>query len=306
MSAAADVLVRFGRALRDEGLPIGTDRIVSFCEAAARSDLYWAGRATLVSRWRDIETYDRIFGEFFGGQKRPEVRLEGALAVEVALASPQELLRPQGFDGDPLEVELVLPVRRTRRTVPARKGAPDLRNTLRRSFCTGGEPFERAWRARRVRPRRLILLLDISGSMAGHSRDLLALARSVLRADRRFEAFAFGTRLTRLRRDATIPDWGGGTRIGDALKAFLDEHGHLARGAVVVICSDGLDVGEPELVAKEMSRLHRLAHRVVWLNPLKEDPRYEPLARGMQTALPHVDAFASGHDLTALVLRGGD
>jgi uncharacterized protein with von Willebrand factor type A (vWA) domain len=172
---------------------------------------------------------------------------------------------------------------------------------------TGGEPVERAWRARRERPRRLVLLLDVSGSMADHSRDLLSLARGALRADRRFEAFAFGTRLTRLTHDfrrgaAEIPDLHGGTRIGEALERFLRDHGDLARGAVVVICSDGLDVGDPELVGRQMARLHRLAHTVVWLNPLKADPRYEPLARGMQAALPHVDVFAAGHELVDLGL----
>jgi uncharacterized protein with von Willebrand factor type A (vWA) domain len=148
-----------------------------------------------------------------------------------------------------------------------------------------------------------VLLLDVSGSMSDHSRGLLRTARAVLRADRRHEAFAFGTRLTRLSRSDTIPDWGGGTRIGEALEAFLREHGNLARGSIVVICSDGLDVGDPELVRSQMARLHRLAHSVVWLNPLKADPRYRPLARGMQAALPHVDVFASRIDLSVLTGR---
>ena len=141
-------------------------------------------------------------------------------------------------------------------------------------------------------------------------------AHAVLRGDRRWEVFCFGTRLTRLTRAlatadldealrraaAEVVDWNGGTRIGDSLKVFLDDFGHpgTARGAVIVICSDGLEVGDPELLAEQMARLSRLAHRVIWLNPLKGDPAYEPLARGMQAALRYVDVFASGHNLASL------
>jgi uncharacterized protein with von Willebrand factor type A (vWA) domain len=114
------------------------------------------------------------------------------------------------------------------------------------------------------------------------------------------EVFSFGTRLTRLTRGDAIPDWGGGTRIGDSLERFLREHSRVARGAVVVICSDGLDVGDPELVRAQMARLARFAHKIVWLNPLSEDERYAPLARGMAAALPYVDVFASGHNLATL------
>ncbi len=213
-------------------------------------------------------------------------------------------------------IDLAVPRRRTRRREPAGAGLPDLRRTLRRSFRTGGEPLERAYRARRARRRRLVLLLDVSGSMAEHSRALLVFAHAALRADRRWEAFCFGTRLTRITRALAtsdldmalrqaaneVVDWDGGTRIGESLADFLNRFGHggLARGAVVVICSDGLDVGDPALLAEQMARLSRLAHRVVWLNPLKEDPAYEPLARGMKAALPYVDVFASGHDLASL------
>ena len=161
-----------------------------------------------------------------------------------------------------------------------------------------------------------MLLLDVSGSMAAYSRALVVFAYATVRIDQRFEAFSFGTRLTRLTRPlatarpdealrraaAQAADWDGGTRIGSSLKDFLDHFGHagMARGAVVVICSDGLEVDEPELLAAQMARLHRLAHRVIWLNPLKENPDYAPLARGMKAALPHVDVFASGHNLASL------
>ena len=152
--------------------------------------------------------------------------------------------------------------------------------------------------------------------MDAYSRALVMFAHAALRSDRRWEAFCFGTRLTRVTRqlegsDADealrarpreVVDWDGGTRIGDSLKRFLDEYGHggLARGAVVVLCSDGLEVGDPDLLSEQMARLSRLAYRVVWLNPLKEDPAYEPLARGMRAALPHVDHFWSGHSLASL------
>jgi len=246
---------------------------------------------------------------------------------EVALASREELLRTKSF-ADLTREELVelaelmrrlrlnVPNRRTRRREPARRGDPDLRRTLRRSFRTGGEPVERAWRTRRRRRRRLVLLLDVSGSMADYSRALVLFARAALQADTRWEAFCFGTRLTRvtralaaadpkeaLRRAAEeVVDWNGGTRIGDAVRALTRTN--VVRGSVVVICSDGLDVGEPDVLRAEMARLARLAHRVVWLNPLKEDPAYEPLARGMQAALPHIDVFLSGHNLASLEAVG--
>jgi uncharacterized protein with von Willebrand factor type A (vWA) domain len=246
---------------------------------------------------------------------------------EVALASREELLRTKSFSDLTREelvelaelmqrLQLNVPSRRTRRREPARRGDPDLRRTIRRSFRTGGEPVERAWRARRRRRRRLVLLLDVSGSMADYSRALVLFARAALQADTRWEAFCFGTRLTRvtralavsdpkeaLRRAADeVVDWNGGTRIGDAVRALV--RANVARGAVVVICSDGLDVGEPEVLTAEMARLGRLAHKVVWLNPLKEDPTYEPLARGMRAALPHVDVFLSGHNLASLEAVG--
>jgi uncharacterized protein len=317
-------LVAFARALREEGLAAGPGRVVEFCRAAAElgpEDLYWAGRLTLVSRPEEIPVYDRVFHGVVE-QEQPPAPVT-VVEEEVALASREELLRTKSFAQLSREelVELAalmqrlrlnVPERRTRRREPARRGDPDLRRTLRRSFRTGGEPVERAWRTRRRRRRRLVLLLDVSGSMADYSRALVLFARAALQADMRWEAFCFGTRLTRvtralavadpkeaLRRAADeVVDWNGGTRIGDAVRALTRTN--VVRGAVVVICSDGLDVGEPEVLTAEMARLGRLAHRVVWLNPLKEDPAYEPLARGMRAALPHVDVFLSGHNLASL------
>jgi uncharacterized protein with von Willebrand factor type A (vWA) domain len=342
--------VGFGRALRRAGLSVETRRVTAFREASGRlapPDLYWAGRATLVSRHDEIAVFDRVFGAFFGGgrderppglavaARRRAVGL-GSTAVgsdgrgsraEVAAASATEVLRRKSFaDCTPDELaslhrlltqlRLVAPVRRTRRRRLAPAGEPDLRRTIRRSFRTGAEPVELVWRARRQRPRRIVFLLDVSGSMAAYSRALLVFAHAAVRADRRFEVFAFGTRLTRLtpaldtlragealrRATDAVADWEGGTRIGPSLRAFLDGFGRpgLARGAVVVVCSDGLEVGDPALVGEQMRRMSRLAHRVVWINPLRASPEYEPLARGMAAALPYVDVFASGHSLESL------
>lgn len=323
-------LVAFARALRHEGVTADPGRVIEFCRAAsllAPEDLYWAGRLTLCSSENDIAVYDRVFRAELDTEQ-PRTRVVHFVEERVALASDRELLRNKSFgemtDEELAEVAALMqrlrlfpPWRRTRRREPARGGAPDLRRTLRRSFRTGGEPAERAWRRRRRKPRRLVLLLDVSGSMADYSRALLLFAHAAIRADAHWEAFCFGTRLTRVtkalaRMDADdaltsaaaeVFDWNGGTRIGDAVNGLIATQ--LARGAVVVICSDGLDVGDPELLAGAMARLGRLAHRVVWLNPLKEDPGYAPLARGMQAALPHVDAFLGAHNLASLEAIAG-
>jgi uncharacterized protein with von Willebrand factor type A (vWA) domain len=331
----SDTLVGFARALRAEGLPVGTGRALDFLRAvsvAGVEELYWAGRATLVARPSEIPVYDAVFHAWFG--RRPEALASPPPQVSVtveesglgARASYGELLRRKSFaELGPAElaeladlaarVVLAVPDRRTRRYREARRGPPDLRRTLRRSFRSAGEPHELARRRRRRRPRRLILLLDVSRSMSVYSQALAVVAHAVLRSDRRWEAFCFGTRLTRVTRAlegsdanealeraaAEVLDWDGGTRIGESLKTFLDRYGHsgLARGAVVVVCSDGLEVGDPALLREQMERLARLAHRVIWLNPLKQSPAYEPLARGMAAALPSVDRFASGHNLDA-------
>ena len=347
MADAVERLVGFGRALRAEGLAVGTGRIHSFCRAVEQvgwGDLYWAGRATLVSRRNDVAVYDRVFRAFFGGEEREEmprarpavVRVRAAAPAGgegeaagaeplVALASAIELLREKSFARcSPEElarlaklmerIPLDAPLRRSRRRRPAASGAPDLRRTLRRSFRTGGEPLERAWRERRRVRRRLVFVLDVSGSMTDYSRALLLFAHAALRADPRWEAFCFGTRLTRLTKvlaagdpdralreaSAEVFDWDAGTRIGESLAGLLAGHASTVRGSVVVVCSDGLEVGDPEDLRAQMARLSRLAHAVVWLNPLQEHPEYEPLARGMQAALPYVDLFAGGHNLASL------
>ena len=250
---------------------------------------------------------------------------EGIVGV---LASGAEVLRNKSFD-ELTETERIaadhviralavhLPTRHSRRYRPSPYGRRfDQRRTLRASLRTQGEPFRRAWRDRRRRARPLVLILDVSGSMSAYSRALMQFGFAAMRAGRRVEVFCFGTRLTRVTRAlarsepddalqqvaAAVVDWNGGTRIGASLKELLDRWSqHVAmRGAVVVICSDGLERGDPALLAAQVARLSRLAHRLIWVNPLKGSPRYEPLARGMAAALPYVDVFLAGHNLESL------
>jgi len=371
----ADVLERligFGRALRGRGLPVGTGRIVTFCRSAGalglrnRDDLYWAGRASLISRPEDVETFDAEFDDWFGTGIHLDLNLpappnvDGLEEVEKALseqalddhvvarewheadeqaetdgdasirivASAAEMLRDKSFaDLTDEERERVtrlirklaikLPTQHTRRYRPAPSGPRfDVRNTLRRSLRTQGEPFHRAWRDRRRRARPLVLILDISGSMAPYSRALMQFAFAAMAAGRKVEVFCFGTRLTRVTRTLRtkdpdralreignlVQDWEGGTRIGGSLKDLVDGWSQRAsiRGSVAVICSDGLERGEPDLLRHQMAKLRRLVHKIVWVNPLKGSPHYEPLARGMAAALPSIDEFLPGHNLESL------
>ncbi len=348
-TSVLDPVVALGAALREEGVPTTTERLVGFARAAELlppADLYWAGRATLVSSRAEIAAFDTAFLTVFGDRpleveaprtERLAVSLTPAVSgtmslempadSEVGVASATEVLRRKSFaectPDELAEIALLvrrlrieMPRRRSRRRGPARAGEPDLRRTFRLALQTGGEPIRRAFRARRVTRRRLLLLLDVSGSMAAYSRGLMLFAHAAMRAEPRWNAFAFGTRLTRLSEPLSAPaahealeraaaaalDWDGGTRIGESLKTLLDLHGRTraVRGAVTIIMSDGLDVGDPELLADQMARLSRLSHRLLWLNPLMENPEYAPLARGMAAALPHIDLLAPGHNLESL------
>jgi len=318
-------------------------------------DLYWAGRTTLVSRRDDIPTYDRVFRHFFLAEGAPAAALlmlkaASAAAAEAALimpgtepgpeqdeekpvlgrmASDVEALKHRSFTAcTPAElaalrrimarIRLTPPRRRTRRTRPASAGrTPDLRRTIRDSMRMHGEPAELFFRQRRTRLRPLILILDVSGSMADYSRHLLQFAHTAKQAAAKVEVFCFGTRLTRItkalehrRPDSaleqaakTVVDWDGGTRIGQSLDTFVRRWGRggMCRGGVVVICSDGLDRGDPEQLAAAMARLSRLSYRIVWLNPHKGDDRdFRPSTLGMMVAAPHVDLLLSGHDLASL------
>ena len=216
-------------------------------------------------------------------------------------------------------IKLTPPKRRTRRTRPARRTArkPDMRKTIRQSLRTHGEMVHLYWRERQVKLRPLILILDVSGSMADYSRALLQFAYSAKRAAQKVEVFCFGTRLTHItkplqtrkpdealeRAAKLVVDWEGGTRIGDSLDRFVRKWGRrgMCRGGVVVICSDGLDRGDPEVLSDAMERLSRLCHKVVWMNPHKGDnANYQATTVGMMVAEPHIDELLSGHDLRSL------
>lgn len=318
-----------------------------------RSDAYWAGRATLVRGPEDIPLYDRAFEVFWQGLRTVgETIADEPQRITLAVdddsdggdgddggepsADPMltlrfsavETLREKDFaeyTDDELRLahdlmgrlRLAGPPRRSFRYAPARVGRRnDLRATLRASLRTGGEPVRRHWREPGPRQRRLVLLLDISGSMEPYARAMLRFVHAAVAGRQRVEAFALGTRLTRMTKELAdrdpdtalaraamrVHDWSGGTRLGDCLRAFNDEWGvrGMARGAIVVVLSDGWDRGDPDVLAEQMRRLGRVAYHVVWVNPLKVTPGYAPLARGMAAALPFVDDFVEGHSLSAM------
>jgi uncharacterized protein with von Willebrand factor type A (vWA) domain len=241
--------------------------------------------------------------------------------------SPIEVLREKDFSEYEAEEYLVArrlmtrlraapPMRPSRRPRPSHRGRLDLRRTLRSSLRTAGVPIERQFRRRGTRPRRIVLIADVSGSMERYSRALLQFLHAAVAGGRHVEAFVFGTRLTRVTKELrsvdpdralreaarAVVDWGGGTRIGEAIGTFNDRWGQrgMARGAIVVILSDGWERGGSDVLGREMERLHRLAHRIIWVNPLKAAAGYAPLAAGMAAALPHVDDFVTGHNLASL------
>ncbi len=349
-------LVGFGRALRERGLEVGPGRLqdalrgLDTVDLADRAQVYHALRCTLVSRYEDIGEFDAVFvgyWERFAEGSAPPVSLEvpskpvlvpahrageqagdaDADAPAAAVYSAAELLRRRDFAEMTAEelrglhsaiagLARAQPVRRSRRLRPSRRGVLDQRRTLRAAMRTQGIPIDRAWRAPKQVPRKLVFLCDVSGSMEPYARALVIFLQAMTTAGRRVEAFAFGTRLTRLtphlagrdpraalhRAGLAMPDWGGGTRIGEALRAYNDDHGRraLTRGAVVVIVSDGWERGDLDLLDRELARIHRAAHRVVWVNPLKGHIGFEPLAGGMQIALRHADVFLEGHNIEAL------
>ena len=319
--------------------------------------IYWAGRATLVRRPEDVAAYDRAFAAVFGhgpGSEVPVVTRRTEIGLDLAGPEPEpsvvdggdepgtgdlralrwsatEVLRHRDLaacSADELDeahrlmaglrVRAALRRSRRRRPAPPGRGAPDLRRTVRRALRTGGEVVQQAASRPGERPRRLVLLVDVSGSMEPYARALTRFAHAAVAARRRgeVEVFALGTRVTRITRELTthdpdealrragdtVADWAGGTRLGDGLRRFNDRWGvrGLARGAVVVVLSDGWDRGDPAVLGGELARLRRVAHRLVWVNPLKASPGYAPLARGMAAALPHLDEFVEGHSVASL------
>jgi uncharacterized protein with von Willebrand factor type A (vWA) domain len=361
------VLVGFAHELRAAGLTVGTGDVLAYFAAMTPLDptdlvdLYWAGKATLLTRHEDTPAYDRVFRSYFLGEDAPArsqlmlsaqsvAEAEAALVMPGTEPGPEEdeerpalgwmasnvdALKHRSFTActpDELaalrrimtRMRLTPPRRRTRRTRPAARGTePDMRATIRASMRMHGEPPGRLFfRERKTKLRPLILILDVSGSMADYSRHLLQFAHTARQASGRgtagrVEVFCFGTRLTRITRELAhqrvdaaldeaaraVVDWEGGTRIGQSLDTFVRKWGRngLCRGGVVVICSDGLDRGDPEVLAKAMERLDRLCHRIVWLNPHKGDDRdFRPNTLGMMVAAPHIDLLLSGHDLASL------
>ncbi len=345
----------FARTLRVAGVTASPDRVEAMLEAIGALDVldptsvYWAGRLTLCSGPDDLERYDAAFAAYFAGEA-PRMRSAPADQRQVvALSAPLETGTGEGEDDAPSDVagqasadevlrhrdvaELTLtereelrrlfallrpatPMRASRRRRPSAHGSVHAARTVRRALRDGGEVTRLVHRRARPRPRRVVLLVDVSGSMSPYSDALLRFAHVAVRArPASTEVFTIGTRLTRVTRELrlrdpdralaasgeAIPDWSGGTRLGEVLKAFLDRWGQrgTARGAVVVVCSDGWERGGTELLAEQMARLRRLAHAVVWVNPHKGRVGYEPLTGGMQAALPSLDAFVAGHSLAA-------
>ena len=318
-----------------------------------QEDVYFTLRQTLVSRQDELELFDRAFlAWFLRAPVLPPARLHpqeqrSLQVVDVPVdrategddaatdgdplelgASAHELLREKDFaEMTPDEFwrlrRLIQAIARTRPRRSSRRRRPDprgdvldMRRLLRRSLRTGGDVVDRTYRARKNVPRKLVVLCDVSGSMDSYSRALLLFLHAVVGSGRGVEAFAFGTRLSRLTPDlatrdpeaaierctAAVVDWGAGTRIGASLKEFNDVYGRraLSRGAVVVIVSDGWERDDPDLVGREMAKLARAAYAIVWVNPLKGNPEYQPLAGGMRAALPSVDRFVAGHNLRSL------
>jgi hypothetical protein len=327
---------------------------LSSVDVGSRDQVYWAARSTLVRRPEDFAVFDEAFAAFWesrSGAARVEERPtetvtlalddgtgdETADGESVAGDEPVLALRWSGIETlrnkdfatfDEEETRLVRalmedmrltgPSRPSERRVPTtrRRGRPDVRRTVRASLATGADPIRRKWTRPGERSRRLVLLLDVSGSMEPYARALVRFVHAAVAGRGRVEAFTMGTRLTRVTRELssrdpdralsrageTVADWSGGTRLGETIAAFNDRWGArgMARGAVVVILSDGWDRGDPALLAEQMGRLSLMAHLVIWVNPLKFTPGYAPLARGMAAALPYVDRFVEGHSVAAL------
>ncbi|MBB3677526.1 vWA domain-containing protein [Modestobacter versicolor] len=345
----------FARTLRHAGVAASPDRVEAMLDAVGHLDVldpsavYWAGRLTLCGSPDDLDRYDAAFAAYFGGEAPRPRRASGAEQPRVAQtaslgtgegseeggepsdlatrASGEEVLRhrdvaeltlPEREQLRRLFALLVpaAPMRASRRRSPSAHGSIHRARTVRRALRDGGEITRLAHHRARPRPRKVVLLVDVSGSMSPYADALLRFAHAAVRArPASTEVFTIGTRLTRVTRElrlrdpdralaasgSAIPDWSGGTRIGEVLKAFLDRWGQrgTARGAVVVVCSDGWERGGADLLAEQMARLQRLAHAVVWVNPHKGRDGYEPLTAGMVAALPSVDHFVAGHSLAA-------
>ncbi|HEV7211861.1 MAG TPA: VWA domain-containing protein [Blastococcus sp.] len=356
MRDVVETALGFARTLRNAGVSASPDRVEAMLAAMGSldvldaTDVYWAGRLTLCGSPDDLDRYDAAFAAYFAGeaprpsrsQERSRPRLTTSAPLEPGTgqddgdADPPQLATQASADEvlrhrDVAEMSVVerdhlrrlfallrpaTPMRPARRRRPSPRGAVHPARTVRRALRNGGEVTRLMRRRRTPRPRRVVLLVDVSGSMSPYADALLRFAHAAVRSrPASTEVFTIGTRLTRVTREmrlrdpdkalaasgSAIPDWSGGTRLGEVLKAFLDRWGQrgTARGAVVVVCSDGWERGGTELLAEQMVRLRRLAHAVVWVNPHKGRSGYEPLTGGMVAALPSIDHFVSGHSMAA-------
>jgi uncharacterized protein with von Willebrand factor type A (vWA) domain len=350
-----DTVLGFARTLRHAGVAASPDRVEAMFAALGSldvlnpTDVYWAGRLTLCGGPDDLPRYDAAFAAWFAGEVPRRARSTADVPPRTAVSAALDVGTGEGEETEPADLAArasadevlrhrdvadltaaerehlrrlfallvpATPMRPARRRGPSRRGAVHPARTVRRALRDGGEVTRLLHRRRRPRPRRVVLLVDVSGSMTPYADALLRFAHAAVRArPASTEVFTIGTRLTRVTREmrlrdpdralaasgSAIPDWSGGTRLGEVLKAFLDRWGQrgTARGAVVVVCSDGWERGGPDLLAEQMARLRRLAHAVVWVNPHKGREGYEPLTGGMRAALPSVDAFVAGHSLAA-------
>ena len=347
-----EILLAFTRALRAAGVPVTADRSQSFLAAVALlgadkpEGVYRAGRATLCSTPDDLQRFDQVFDAYFNardGLPRPRPSAEREQVSSFPAddsqgseegADPDELIRAAASGAEVLRHRDVAsmtaaekqrlaamfstlrprpPLRRTYRHQSWHRGDIDAGRTLRSSMRRMGEPGDLAWRRRGSKPRRVVLLVDVSGSMSGYADALLRLAHRWTQSSPRVETFTLGTRLTHVTRalrlrdpdraivaaGETVPDWSGGTRLGETLRIFMDRWGQrgLARGAVVVVFSDGWERGDAALLGEQMRRLHRVAHRVVWVNPHVGKQGYLPVQQGIVAALPYVDDLVAGHSL---------
>ncbi len=330
---------------------------ISVLDASDIMDVYWSGRIALVRKKDNIPLYNKRFQAFFLdiGENEPDarkVKLKSSANAGATLEVPNV---EQGLPGEVIEDETRLgymasaadisrhkafadcsdeeinrfrklismlkvspPKRRTYRTQTTPKGKVlDMRRMARETMRSLGEPKDLMYIKRKEKLRSIVFILDVSGSMADYSRNLLQLAYSARRANTKVEVFCFGTRLTRITKSIdkrtpdeamrlageSVLDWDGGTRIGDAIAAFVKEsrRSRLGRGAIVVICSDGLDQGEPQALDKAMQTLSRLAHKVIWVNPHKGDNEdYKPNTIGMMIADPYIDRIFSGHNFKSI------
>ncbi|MBC2639735.1 MULTISPECIES: VWA domain-containing protein [unclassified Rhodococcus (in: high G+C Gram-positive bacteria)] len=345
----------FAHALAAAGLPVASDAVAGYARALRQVDVgdpgqvYWAGRATLCRGPDDIPRYDSAFAGWFGGDVPARIPRSGELPRRARIAAlttsdggdaegggPQ--LRVAADDTEVLRhrdiaeltaaerahlAELIAalrprpPSRPAIRMRPARRGAVDPRRTVRSMLAAGGETVRPSRHRKATRPRRVVLLIDVSGSMSPYADALLRFAHVVARGNPTgTEVFTLGTRMTRVSRalrvrdpevalaaaGRAVPDWAGGTRLGETLRAFLNRWGRrgVARGAVVVIFSDGWERGDPTLLAEQMAQLRRLARTVLWVNPHAGADGYEPVQSGIAAALPHTDRLLAGHSLATL------